>query len=387
MIIIPETELLLLCARVELNDEHVRRLRALLETQLDWRAIFATATEHRITPLLAQHLRRTAEDKLDQGLQNELHTRHINATQNNMRFAVEILNQVELFDAHGIEVIPFKGPVLAAFAYGGLASRASGDIDLLVKPEAHARAETLLTSQGYVVKQRYNNALQSSLWHEERGIAIDLHWGVPPKALKLKTSLLWNRLEPVKILGRTVRTFSRYDTLLIMAINAVKEYWKPSLHHLSDIQVLTADYSLADWKRLLARSKQLGCQRMLFAAILMARQLSDIHVPPDVSRLANQHTDLKHVVAELQDHLFQSFDTENDNAQWKISHFRHPRDYYTALTDSRLRRCRRRIAHALTPNDKDMATLRLPRTLSFLYYAIRPARLLMKLLWRDLLRR
>lgn len=374
----PEIELLLLCARPEVSDDVARRILSLLKQQLDWKLIFQLADYYRTIPLLALHLRHHATDLLASDIQTELQEHHRDSTRHNLVLAVEVLRLLNLFATQGIHAVPFKGPISALLAYGDMAMRACGDIDLLVEQSDHGKAEQLLKNDGYEVEQRYQNAMQSSLWNPQRRVSIDLHWGIPPEKLRLNSGRLWEELRPVNLLDRPVMTFSPCDTLLVMAVNAVKEYWKPSLHHLSDIAALTSGYTDADWLAAFARAREIGCQRMLIAALLFAHRLLDTPLPSVGPGGLFGHRGINKVVDELQDHLFLPSREPAAGTGIKPLHHRDAQVYYLTLTDSPWRRGRDRLNRACTPNSADRAFVTLPKALSFLYFFIRPLRLLIK---------
>ncbi len=374
----PEIELLLLCARPQVTGDAVSRIRFLLEQELDWRIIFRHAKNYRIIPLLASHMSEHAANLLSVDIQSELHAHHRDSTQHNLVLAMELLRLIDLFKAEEINVVPFKGTVSAMLSYGDLALRACGDIDLLVKPGEHENAERLLESAGYSVKERYQDALQSTLVHDSQRIHIDLHWGIPTGGLHINPALLWEDVTEVILLNRPVITFSRCDTLLVMAINATKEYWRPSLHHLSEIAALTGTYTDADWIAAFQRARRIGCQRMLVAAVLFTHRLIDMKLPSvGPVRLFN-HQSINRAVDELQDHLFLESNGQKENTVMQLIHHANAQNYYLSLTDSSLRRSGDWLKWAITPNSSDQAVIKLPGNLAFLYYFIRPFRLLIK---------
>jgi hypothetical protein len=376
----PEIELLLFCARPQVDNSAISRILSLLQQELDWQSIFQLAEYYRTIPLLAFHLHHHATGLLASDIQAELHEYHRNSTRHNLVLAMEVLRVIDLFSTEGVKVIPFKGPVSAILAYGDMAMRACGDIDLLVKKNDHGKAERLLENEGYDVETRYQDAMQSSLWHEQRRMSIDLHWGIPPEQLRLDSGRLWGNLEPINLLGRPILTFSPRDTLLVTAINAVKAYWNPSLHHLSDIAVLTGNYADEDWLAAFRRAREIGCQRILIAAVLFAHRLLDIPLPSVGPARYFSHKGINKAVDELQDHLFLPLDEQNLETALKPIHHRAAQVYYLTLTDSPWRRSRDWLKWVSTPNIEDQAFVKLPRTLSFLYFFIRPLRLLIKYL-------
>jgi hypothetical protein len=374
----PEIELLLLCARPQVSERVVSRIRSLLQQELDWQGVFQLAGDYRTIPLLAMHLQHHADDLLASDIQAELQSYHRDSTRHNLVLAMEVLRLVDLLSAAGVRVIPFKGPVSAMLAWGDMAMRACGDIDLLVKQNDHAEAERLLETVGYNVQIRYQDAMQSSLLHKQRHLSVDLHWGIPPQKLRLDSDRLWEELRPIDLLGRSVLTFSPCDTLLVTAINAVKEYWKPSLHHLSDIVVLTSSYTDQSWMRAFRRAREIGCQRMLIAAVLFAHRLLDMPLPSSGPVRLFRHRGINRVVDELQGHLFLQSGERTVEAPMKVMHHRSSQAYYLTLTDSLWWRSRDWLQWAFKPNKEDEAFVKLPQTLSFLYWFIRPLRLLMK---------
>jgi len=374
----PEIELLLLCARPRPSDEAVGRIRVLLAQPLDWPLIFRLAEDYRTIPLLALHLQHHAEDLLASDIRTGLQRHHLDSTRHNLVLAAEVLRLIDLVSATGIDIVSFKGPVSAVLAYGDMAMRACGDIDLLVKPHHHGKAERLLENDGYRVRQRYQTAMQSSLWHETRQVSVDLHWGIPPELLRLNTDRLWEDIGAITLLGRPVPTFSLRDTLLVTAVNAVKEYWKPSLHHLSDIAALTDNCTDQDWLAAFDRAREIGCQRMLVTALLFAHRLLGMPLPTVGPVQLFRHRGIGKAVDELADHLFLQAEQQASAAAMKLSHHPASQAYYLALTDSPWRRSCEWMKWAGTPNSADRSFIKLPRPLSFLYLFVRPLRLLIK---------
>lgn len=355
----------------------VGRVRAIVQRNPDWALVLGLAERHRVVPLLACALAAHAADLVDQRVLAELQARYRDSARHNLLLAAELLRLMDCFVERGIDPVPFKGPVAAVRIYGDLALRACGDIDLLVEPAVHDAAERLLEAQGYVVEQRYPAAMQSSLWHPQRRLSIDLHWGMPPDILKLRADRLRKKLEPVTLLGRRVLTFSPRDTLLIAAVNATKEYWKPSLHQLCDIAALTRDYSAADWETALHRAQWIGCRRMLLAAVLLAHRLLGASLPVACGgRFERSAT--SRVADEIQAHLFLSIGEDITEREMRLAHHTGLQSYYLALTDSAWRRASGWFRWAVTPNQADQEYFHLPERLRFLHYMLRPLRLIMQ---------
>ena len=78
----------------------------------------------------------------------------------------------------------------------------------------------------------------------------------------------------------------------------------------------------------------------------------------------------------MPEHLFLDPEVQTTDAPIKLMHHPARQAYYLTLTDSPWRRSRDWLKWAGSPNTADEAFIRLPKRLWFLYFLIRPLRLL-----------
>src|SRR5204862_195907 len=122
---------------------------ALLQQGIAWSSLLHAAQAHGVMPLLSWHLSRSCADGVPESTLSELRDRfRLNAARN-LFFAGELLKLLTLLQRAGIKAIPFKGPTLAVLAYGNLALRTFGDLDLLLRRNDIPRARDLLAAEGY----------------------------------------------------------------------------------------------------------------------------------------------------------------------------------------------------------------------------------------------
>src|SRR5438876_1110475 len=127
-----ERELLLCSARVSMDALSAERFRTLCRQDLDWDYILRLTEAHGMIPLVYRYMRALAAEAAPKAVIDQLRQRyHANALRN-LSLAGEMIQLLELFQTHGITAIPFKGPTLAALAYGDLALRQFNDLDFLV---------------------------------------------------------------------------------------------------------------------------------------------------------------------------------------------------------------------------------------------------------------
>src|SRR4029078_9175911 len=126
-------ELLLLCARTTSNDLLATRLRELASTNIDWQYLFLLARPHSIVPLLFLQLDRHASDLVPSQHLAQLKKHYLENVARKAVLTAELCRLINRFAHSGIDAIPYKGPVLALFAYDNIALRRFVDLDIIVK--------------------------------------------------------------------------------------------------------------------------------------------------------------------------------------------------------------------------------------------------------------
>ena len=112
--VMAEIELLLCCARTSIHSRALERLRTLVCQDLDWQGLIRLAGSHGVLPLLYRSLSRNASDAVPKVILDQLRETSRSNLQHSLRLTAELLRLLDFFADHGINAIPFKGPVLAA---------------------------------------------------------------------------------------------------------------------------------------------------------------------------------------------------------------------------------------------------------------------------------
>jgi hypothetical protein len=243
-------------------------------------------------PLLCWHLEAACWEALSEDVRGELRNHLLATTRRNLALSGELLRLLRLFEARGIAAVPYKGPVLAALAYGNLSFREFADLDLLVHERDVWRARDLLVSAGYrptYEPTRAQEALFTKYYtehhfgHDGYGHAVDLHWAITQRffAFAIDLDPLWGRLESVPLGGTDVLTFSPEDLLLILCVHGAKSFWQ-ELYLICDVAELVRSHRGMDWYRVTKQAAKLGSERMLFLGLYLASDLLGADLPEDV---------------------------------------------------------------------------------------------------------
>jgi len=373
----PEVHLLLDCARTCLDAERRSRIKRLISKDIDWARVIRVARGQGVMPLLYRTLNSTCSDAVPKEILQELREHFYANAGRNLLLTKELVKVLEFFNAHGIQSIPYKGPVLAASVYGNLAFREFGDLDLLVNERSYLTAQQLLMDRGYCLAKQFD--YESTLVDPAGRIAVDLHKGMTARAFScpLDFAFLSGRLQRMVLAGTEVPTLSLEDTLLMLAIQITKDsgshYFQ--LAKICDMAELLRAYPNLDFAQVLRQARRLGGERMLLYSLSLANNLLDAVLPSEVVRQMSFHPAIDGLVEYAQRQLFDD-DHRTVPDQPTVDEFRWL--IRERLRDKLYPYYLRYVTEVIMPCELEHRLLPLPRKLSCLYYFIRPVRLLGK---------
>ncbi len=302
----------------------------------------------------------------------------------------ELFKLLELLHSQGIPAAPFKGPVLAAAAYGSPTFREAGDLDLLVRQSDICRVKRLLKSHGFSAEFPTTNSQESAYLRSLNGRAetrylishvehhfgraegelnLDVHWGLALRELylQLKPADLWSWLTPQPFAGQRVMGFGPEETLLMLCINGSKDCWE-RLDRVCDISELLRRHPSLNWQRIFARSAKIGALRMTHLGLHLAGGLLGAELPPEVSERIRTDRIVGKLGRRVQEKLFADSDGIVESASIG-------RSIFHLMMRERLHDRIGYCLERLEPTVGDRAALRLPMSLEWMHYMTRPMRL------------
>ena len=377
-----EAELLLCFARTFQDEETRLRREALLKQKVDWDYLLELALRHRVMPLLYRHLNSFCPEAIPAQFMERLRDYfYLNAARNHL-LTEALCEALELFESSGINCVPYKGPVLAKRLYGDAAYRQFSDLDIFIRAKDVARASELLRLHGYRREIELASALEAAflkvgcehMFKRERGrVFLELHWGFAPTyfPLRLNSESMWQRLEPLRIGNTGARTFSVEDLLLILCLNAGKDFWR-ELGSLCDVAQLISTTPELDWEQAIGEATGARMRRMLLTSISLAHELLGAIIPEHVIQSIETDRTIGPLASAARQNLFHA---ERESRE-TVSQFLKPARALDGLKD----RAKFHSRLALTPTLEDWTFIKLPASLRFLHYLTRPLRLVKKYL-------
>lgn len=369
-----EWSLLLAACSVGSPDEKADTLRPLLRRPIRWKHLFDLADQHGVLPLLHQALSAHV-DAVPADAMNALHQAFQTNLHKSLLLSRELIRILDRLSTADIEVIPYKGPALAEAAYGDIALRQSGDIDLLIRPQDLPRVRERVAQLGYTPHLHFSETeerayLKSGYEYAFDGAAgpnlLEVQWAIQPRfyAVDFDVAGLFHRARTATVAGQPMKTLAHEDLFVVLSLHAAKHVWG-KLVWLCDIARIMKTATL-DWDRIASLAQDLGVVRILRVTVLMANALLGMATPAAALHLPDDPEAMP-LAEEIQSCIVGG---KNYNVEL-FSYFRLMMRLRERSADRR--RFLRRLI--FTPGPGEWSTVRLPAALFPLYRVVRLARL------------
>lgn len=384
----PEAQLLLACARTSMDCETAERIKELLKEDLNWAYIIDKARRHFVTLLLYNSLSATCPEQVPTDVLSQLREHFKLHTRYNLYLTRELLNLLSSFNANDIQALPLKGPALAVMAYDNISLRQFADLDILIHPKDVIRALNLLYARGYKlaapltriqqVAPRFSQKKDLILTNANGNVRVELHWRLTGNhfSFPIYMDKLWERLEPLKIGGATVRNLPLNDLLLFLCMHGARHGWE-RLEWICDIAELIRIHPDLNWKEITCQARALGSERNLALGLFLAHDLLGARLPKEILQGIAADRIVASLAAQIEEVLFRNIETPLGIAYWHDYHLR-VRERLRDKIRLRIHYYGRYLRIATVPTERERDVFRLPAFLSFLYFIVRPVRLAKK---------
>jgi len=284
-----------------------------------WDEALAIAATHGMRPLLYRFLSASGVAAIPDYVTAALQEFTQQNLKKNLRMTGELILLLRLFADCGVNVIPFKGPTLAALAYGDLGLREFGDLDLLIAKPDFMKARELLIARGYQPEMQLDArqttafveaANVMAFWHPEKEILVETHWELSPKYMLFSPDLerLRQRMITSHPGGQTVMTLSPEDLLVYLCAHGAKHAWE-RLIWIADVAGLIHRHSNLDWHRVYGLAVEQRCERILSLGLRLARDVAGVTLPATMEELVQSDAESERLAAKVTHWLFPDSDS------------------------------------------------------------------------------
>lgn len=364
----PEFELLLHCSRPTPNSSDLARQRQLAKA-IHPDTLIRLAKRHKLAPLVYCNLRQHPPGIFSPGLLDALAKLHAE----NKRKAMASLLTAHQLAASGIPVCTLKGLDVAVRAYGDMAARHVGDIDLLVNEANLPQASAYLIQQGWLANEpellsgnssRLLRRFKPDCSFQRPGFPLlELHWRAFANPHECHTGLL--RHGPISVTPSNDNALDRESLLIYLCLHGSKHGWM-RLKWLFDLPNVIERLS-PDWPSLWQRARELHAEKAIQQGLMLAAWLCNLTLPAAALagfryRFSSRHWQYIGCCLQLSEHqlCYPGVGQILRHARYRLS------------MQTSLRNTVWQAGGLLYPDYRDYRILPLPTALSWLYLPLRP---------------
>lgn len=373
-----EKQLLLCCTRTRVADEAATRIRDLLAQPLDWPCFLGMAANHSLRPLVQRNLLPFAGLTPPESLAQLNQDCRANSLKSLM-LSAELCKILDTFRATNVAALPYKGPVLAVQAYGNVALREFGDLDIILRHKDLETAHSGMLALGYRPKFPWIHSEEVNrrfipgeyAYIGSRNALVELHTERTLRHFPSPPNLdpAFARLAAVLIDGREVLTFSSEDLLSFLCVHGSKDLWE-RIAWVADIAELLQNSPNFNWDGAMRIASELRVQRMLFIGILLACDLAGLCIPKPIFQAARADRVAQRVAKQIGIGLLGS----GANSLNAVRRFR----LRTRMVEGNIPGFRYALCLTATPAEEDLNAHGEPFSIGPLQSLARPFRLIRK---------
>jgi hypothetical protein len=371
-----EAALVLCCATTAATPARTALASELAERRHSWDRVIEIAQRHAVLPLVHRYLSRECASVMPADAMSKLRIQSQLIALYNRHLTAELVRLTGLLKAAGIAAIAFKGPVLAAMAYGSIDLRQFVDLDILVRQTDLPRIAEILTAEKYLSPHTRREGLATGYFQEYEDAffaagrmgAIDVHWKITPRSFRFAPDeeFFWRRAQSVELEFGIVTAVAPEDLLLFICVHAAKHGWV-QLGSICDVAETIRARPAIDLMAMLDQATALGSRRIFLTGIYLAHELVGAPIPEDIVAIARNDRAVRVLARRIAIQLFNESLRRDPNLDpWAVP--------LRSIEGTRAR-IHYIVRRMLAPTMGDYELFPLPRRLFPLYWAIRPFRM------------
>ncbi|MCP4022458.1 MAG: nucleotidyltransferase family protein [Desulfobacteraceae bacterium] len=375
----PEMAFVLACAFAEPDSKQYEKMLNIAGKISDWEQVYEISLTQRLLPLLYMNIKNHLHSAVPDEVVNRFKKAYINIAADNLYLTSHLLKVVSLLKKSGIAAVPVKGPITAQELYGDIGMRPFSDIDIIVNKDDALKAWQILLENGFQPEVKLTIAqFRKYIIHEDNlsfakdkgSIHIELHWEMSGWYLNrpLKLNDVEMAEKKIQIESQKITRLSPEYLLLYLCVHGAKHGWV-YLEQLSCIAHIVLKHEI-NWEQLNGMAVKWRCKRILELGLFLIWDLFDVPVPASITDAFKHDKTMMHLAGTVIQNVSEyPFDRGKINKLSRFSLFHvHIRDRFRDKLNYVFRL-------AFCPTKSDWLSFALPAQLFFLYYLLRPCRL------------
>jgi Uncharacterised nucleotidyltransferase len=379
-----EQTIVLLCSSLNINERKAAQIKKITKENIIWDKVVNIAKEQRVICLLYKNLKQITSDEVPEDILLKSKHYYLGNSKRNLSLSVRLVNIINLFKANNIAAVPFKGPAQAETVYEDIGLRSFNDLDILISRKDITKARDLLIKNNFLLTTRLPESQFSTyIYHENffnffdktRNLNIDLHWEITGRYSLIPIYLedIENRLIEINLVEQKISSLCFEDMLIYLCIHSTSHCWD-KLESICSIAEIIKSNKIIDWQIIEKRAVDLKCKRMVHLGLALAKDLFDIKLPEEIEKEINNDRSLNRLEKQIIKKLFNNNKPLSESLSWRFSNL------HFLIRDKLSDSINYGLRLLFCPTIKEWVTIPLPSKFLFLYFFIRPFRLIINLL-------
>ena len=307
-----EDELLILLLQSDYVPEREIKVKNLIK-EVDWECLIYKASYHGLRPLLYSNLIEY-QSKVPDDILHILKDYYFINTRKNLLFLGELIRLVKHFETRNINLIPYKGPILAIQSYNDLSMREFRDIDLFIDKKDFPLVKKILLYENYETVLNLTNSKEVEYMKYQReykfknsdnGIPIEIQWNVTGFSFSFPNSRYFpiNGLKSLSVNNHDIKTFTDEDLILILLLHVSGHMWS-RLSWMIDIVELIKKSEEINWNQIIEKARFLAIERILYLNLSLSHNLFNLKLPSNVQEHIKNDPEIENLEKEVLKMIF-----------------------------------------------------------------------------------
>lgn len=288
-----EERLLLLCARLCLDDRTRQEIEGIARDGINWDVILERSRTEGTQALLHTHLRNLEHIKarVPMAVLARLEASYRGNWARNVLLTERWAELIALLTPEGVDVITHKGAALIHTVYPDIGLRPMADIDLLIRPGDVPTVTRTLRAAGYRTpgeSMEAEEAFRGYLHFVRDSTVIDLHWELAHYSrfegiVRVDHDGLWKRARRMAVGGAPGLMLSPEDLLLHLALHVTLGSEFGRLIWFTDIDAVLRRFgSVLSWERVLEEATRWRVKALLGVTLRICQESFETPIPTGV---------------------------------------------------------------------------------------------------------
>ena len=289
------------CSTTDIDEKTMLIIKKILSQHLNWDYFLQQVKKKDTAPLIYKTFlnREGTETRVPAHVQRFLKDSYYSVLASNISLIQTLERIAQDFKSESIDVICYKGAMLAEQVYRDSGLRPMGDIDLLIRKEDIVKADNILRRNGYSMPLeikgfdgfspgQYRN---SFLYRSENRFsnAVHLHWHVVNFSpyderiiQKINMDRVWHESIPVRLGNADLRTFSLHHEIIFLCMHALNHAFYPLLRLCDINELLRLRKDDINWDRLVKDSFEFHLSKCVYYVLYLVSTMLKAEMPETV---------------------------------------------------------------------------------------------------------